>query len=738
MQYSDLTINKEQLPEALRNSLNGKSNKVLYYQTSDLTSQNTFGESHLVLVPNALLVVCGGKVKTELPLEKIRDIRVDELIGGGRLSAVLEDGVQHLIYYSNHRVPHFATAARHIMSVIKNEAKENPENEAHAYCSRCGSPLPERESNCPRCVPKLKILRRILSLTSPYKGRVVALMVVTTLGVLFQVLPPYITKKIVDEVITEGHTDRIYLYVGAMIFAGLFYMVMRLLNIQLTSWISARIVSDLRSKLHSVLQHLKLSYFSKREPGEIVGRVMHDTGELLQFLVDGMPYLLINSISFVVVFVILMRISWSLTLLVFLPVPLLIFGSKWFWGKLHPLFLKHSCTIGHMHSVLGESFRGLRIIKAFSQEKRRIGMFDKVNGKLAGIEMRAHRIMGSVNEVMFGIMNLGVALVWYFAARMITGTPPSLTLGDLLAFVGYIWLFYGPLQWYSVILNWMTQAFAGAERIFEVIDSTLESYDRPDAVELPRIHGQVEFRDVHFSYERGKEVIKGTSFNIKQGETIGLVGRSGAGKSTLINLLSRFFEPDSGEILVDGVPVSKIKLAQLRKSLGVVLQDPFLFNATIAENIAYGMDNAGFKDIMEAAKAAYAHDFIVRKPDGYDTVVGERGVCLSGGEKQRIAIARAVLHDPPILILDEATSAVDASTEMHIQEAINRLVKGRTTIAIAHRLSTLRNADRLMIVENGTIAESGTHEELLAKKGIYAELASSYSKMNTLQHKAAA
>ncbi|MFP4012696.1 MAG: ABC transporter ATP-binding protein [Chitinispirillaceae bacterium] len=737
MHYSDLTIKKEHLPHTLRYSLNGKSDKVLYFQTSDLTLRRTYGESHLVLTHNSLLVVCDKKIITELPLDAIKEIRIDELIGGGRLSAVLESDVKHLIYYSNHKVPHFATAARHIMNVIRNETKEHPEEDPHAYCSRCGSPLPERESNCPRCVPKLKILRRILSLTAPYKGKVIALIAVTTLGVLFQVIPPYITKKIVDEVITGGHTDRIFLYTGAMVFAGLFYLLMRLVNIQLTSWISARIVSDLRSKLHSVLQHLKLSFFSKREPGEIVGRVMHDTGELLQFLVEGMPYLLINSISFVVVFIILLRMSWSLTLLVFLPVPFLVFGSRWFWRKLHPLFLKHSSTIGHMHSVLGESFHGLRVIKAFSQEKRRIDMFDKVNSKLAGIEMRAHRIMGSVNEVMYGIMNLGVAMVWYFAVEMITGKPPALTLGDLLAFVGYIWLFYGPLQWFSVILNWMTQAFAGAERIFEVIDSSPESYDRSDAVELPGIRGQVEFRDVHFSYERGKEVIKGVSFNIKQGEVIGLVGRSGAGKSTIINLLSRFFEPDSGEILVDGMPIDKIKLAQLRKSLGIVLQDPFLFNATIAENIAYGLDNAGFKEIMEAAKAAYAHDFIVSKPDGYDTIVGEGGVCLSGGEKQRIAIARAVLHNPPILILDEATSAVDASTEMHIQEAISSLIRGRTTIAIAHRLSTLRNADRLMIVDNGKIAEIGTHEELMAREGIYAELASSYNKMNTLQNQAA-
>ncbi len=736
MRQSDLTIKRELLPEDLRLSLNGKGNSVLYFQASDLTSDRDFGSSYLVLTHSSLLVMSGGIKQSEFQVEAIKDIRVDELVGGGRLTAVLDDGIHHLIYYSNHKVPHFATAANHIMNLIRGEAKEHPEEQPHAYCSKCKAPLPERESNCPRCVPKLKIFTRIISLTAPYKWRVAMLILVTALGVLFQVAPPYITKKIVDEVITGGHTEKIYLYTGAMIISGLLYLTMRLINIRLTSWISARIVGDLRSKLHAVMQRLKLSFFSKREPGEIVGRVMHDTGELLQFLVEGTPYFLINTISFFVVGTILLKMSWSLALLVFLPVPLLVLGSSWFWKKLNPLFLRQGSAIGHIHSVLSESFQGLRVIKAFSQENRRIELFDSVNKKLAATEMKSHRVLGSFNEVMYAIMALGVAMVWFFAVRKITGSNPSLTLGDLLAFVGYIWLFYGPLQWFSVILNWMTHAFSGAERIFEVIDSAPESYDRPDAVVLPQIRGQVEFKNVHFSYERGKEVIKGISLDIKAGEIIGLVGHSGAGKSTIINLLSRFFEPDSGEILIDGVPIEKIKLSQLRNSMGVVLQDPFLFNATIAENIAYGLEHATFKDVMEAAKAAYAHDFIVRKLDGYDTVVGESGVRLSGGEKQRIAITRAILHNPPILILDEATSAVDASTEMHIQEAISGLIKGRTTIAIAHRLSTLRNADRLVIVDNGTIAEIGTHEELMAKNGIYAELATSYNKINTLEQAA--
>jgi ATP-binding cassette subfamily B protein len=313
-------------------------------------------------------------------------------------------------------------------------------------------------------------------------------------------------------------------------------------------------------------------------------------------------------------------------------------------------------------------------------------------------------------------MGMGTVAVWYFGGRAILDPDSAFSFGDLIAFIGYMAMFYAPLQWFTAVVNWTTHAFASAERILHILDQDPEEYEAPDAVVLPQVHGALCFEDVRFSYDRGKEVIKGVTFEIAPGEMIGLVGKSGAGKSTLINLCCRFYDPDFGAVRVDGHDLRRLQLRQWRESIGIVMQDPFLFNASIAENISYGRPEASFEEVVRAARAAEAHEFILGKSEGYDTRVGEGGSGLSGGEKQRIAIARAILADPPILILDEATSAVDSETEKAIQAAIAKLVQGRTTIAIAHRLATLRHADRLLVIDDGKVVEEGTHEALLANE----------------------
>jgi len=422
--------------------------------------------------------------------------------------------------------------------------------------------------------------------------------------------------------------------------------------------------------------------------------------------------------------------KWSL-----LPLPdgSLLLGGRYHWKRLIPLFHRYGTRIGALHSTLNESINGIKVVKAFAQEHQRRETFDDDSEALSGTVYAIERTWLGFSEGMFFVMSLGVAAVWCVAAYRIARGDPNLTLGTLLAFAGYIWMFYDPLSWFTRVLNWMTHAFSGAERIFALLDSPPEIYEAPDAVSLPVIRGEIAFHDVRFSYERGKEVIRGIDLHVGAGEMIGLVGKSGAGKSTIINLVCRFYDPDDGEITVDGYPINRIELEQLRRSIGIVMQEPFLFAATILDNIRCARPQATFAEVVRAAKAAHAHDFIVAKEDGYDTVIGEGGMDLSGGERQRLSIARAILHDPPILILDEATSSVDSETEKAIQQAIANLTKNRTTIAIAHRLATLRNAHRLMVVDDGRIVESGSHDELLDADGVYAKLVKMQTELSRLR-----
>jgi ATP-binding cassette subfamily B protein len=608
--------------------------------------------------------------------------------------------------------------------------------EENNICSKCGYPLADNENVCPRCVPNWSVLKRLLNLLRPYEKRLYLVIICTFIAVAAQMIPPYITKKIVDDVIMVKDASSLPLLIGIMLLAGVVYLLARWMIGAMSAWLSARLISDLRTRLHLHLQKLKMSYFNKRSSGDIVARVMQDTTELQQFLIEGLPFMLVNGISFVVISIILLSLDSRLALIAFLPVPFLVIGVHWVWNRLRPLLYKRGRYRGEITSILGESVRGVRAVKAAGFEQARADHFDEHNEKFFQALRRIMAGFVGFSEGSFWLMSVGVAAIWLFASIRLTGVADSLTLGDLLAFVGYIWLFYAPLQWFGVIMNWMNNAFAGAERIFSILDTEPEDYESKDSIQQPDIKGEIEFRDVHFSYDRGREILKGIDFHIREGEMIGLVGKSGMGKSTMINLICRFYQPENGQILLDGEPLERYRLQDLRHAIGIVMQDPFIFYGSIRENIAYGRPDASIEKIIEAAQAAHAHDFIVEKEFGYDTIIGENGVELSGGERQRVTIARAILQDPAILILDEATSLVDSETEQTIQAAIDVLVKNRTTIAIAHRLGTLRNADRLLVVDDGKIVEQGTHDELLQSGGIYARLVKVQSELNELSAKA--
>lgn len=769
---------------------------VIYAAQGDMTLDCQYTQSWAVLTPDALIVCLSGyqeglktfsgsdsytprgknrTLKTwkravlsrtavpdewavrKISFEEIGTMDILQLVSGGVLyytapvaeSEEPEPPVQ-LLAFTNlfmgemRRLCHVFEKLKKAEDITEEDLKNPDERE---QCPKCGALYPEQGRKiCPRCMDTRSIMTRLFSYLKPYKKQVFFL-VLSYIGIAaLNMFYPYLNGVILyGKVLAKDESFLALMRLPAGRFTLLLVNVVLLMALtkvtsQVLSTIQGCIVAkvipnvirQIRSDVFASMGRLSVKFYNSRQTGGLMTRVLNDTEEIMGFFFDGLPFLLVNGLTIIATVIVMFSLNWPLAVTACALLPLLFLITFKLLPGLFNLYGRRHRAARSLNSQVNDNLTGARVVKAFGQQRSEEQRFTRYNDRVRSVELDVVRYDNGFYAIFAAVEQLCSFAVWGVGAiLMLSGA--SVEVGLLMTFTGYVTQLQGPLDQLGFVMRWWTICSNSAQRIFEILDTSPDVQEAFQPVRRERLEGSVSLQNVTFGYEVNKPVLHGISFDIPAGQMLGVVGRSGAGKSTLVNLISRLYDPQEGAVYIDGINVKDLAFADLRRSVAMVSQESYIFIGSVAENIAYARPEATRDEIVAAAIAASAHDFICKMPDGYDTILGSSGRQLSGGERQRISIARAILTDPRILILDEATASVDTETERSIQRSIDRLIKGRTTISIAHRLSTLNNADKLVVIDGGHLTESGTHEELVEQKGVYYKLMQLQKKALTMR-----